>query len=274
MKRIKPKIKSIKVKGLKNTRDLSSLSDLSGLNIKSKIIFRSGRIDKVSEKRRNKFFQDNNITKVIDLRNEVEISEARTIRFPENVQNVKLPILSKAFFGITHEKKMSKALTVDSVKKASTVGEDKYLTSMYQDILTNVESQQLIRQLFQIIIDSNEGAVLYHCQTGKDRTGIVSMLILNILGVDEETIIEDYMASQYFNRKYIKSRLFLLSIAFFIKKDLRRLLVQMLGAKKEYMRDTINFIKYKYGSIEDYLINIIKLTKEDLLKIREKLLNR
>lgn len=37
-----------------------------------------------------------------------------------------------------------------------------------------------------------EGAVLVHCAAGKDRTGVVVALVLEVLGVDREDIVEDY----------------------------------------------------------------------------------
>jgi protein-tyrosine phosphatase len=37
--------------------------------------------------------------------------------------------------------------------------------------------------------------VLLHCAAGKDRTGVVSALLLSLLGVGREAIVDDYMAS-------------------------------------------------------------------------------
>jgi protein-tyrosine phosphatase len=37
---------------------------------------------------------------------------------------------------------------------------------------------------------------LFHCVTGKDRTGVLATLVLDVLGVDDETIIQDYSLSQ------------------------------------------------------------------------------
>jgi protein-tyrosine phosphatase len=37
---------------------------------------------------------------------------------------------------------------------------------------------------------------LFHCVTGKDRTGVLGALILGVLGVDEDTILQDFALSQ------------------------------------------------------------------------------
>jgi protein-tyrosine phosphatase len=44
------------------------------------------------------------------------------------------------------------------------------------------------------------GAVLYHCTTGKDRTGIISALLLGLCGVSDEDIVADYCVSEVYLR--------------------------------------------------------------------------
>ena len=52
-------------------------------------------------------------------------------------------------------------------------------------------------QMYRIIdkILNADTNVLYFCNAGKDRTGVVSALLLEILGYDEAYIIQDYMQS-------------------------------------------------------------------------------
>lgn len=50
------------------------------------------------------------------------------------------------------------------------------------------------RSLFRRLI-ANEGAVVYHCSAGQDRTGMATALIYDVLGVDRETIVKDYHLS-------------------------------------------------------------------------------
>jgi protein-tyrosine phosphatase len=50
------------------------------------------------------------------------------------------------------------------------------------------------RSLYRRIM-ADEGAVLYHCSAGQDRTGIATALLYDLLGVDRETILKDYHLS-------------------------------------------------------------------------------
>ena len=49
--------------------------------------------------------------------------------------------------------------------------------------------------------------LLFHCATGKDRTGVATMIILAALGVSEEIILRDYLLSNYYHRETIQSTL-------------------------------------------------------------------
>ena len=59
--------------------------------------------------------------------------------------------------------------------------------------------QQMIDDKMKNIIDTiinAESKVMYFCTAGKDRTGVVSALILKRLGFSDEIIIDDYMKSK------------------------------------------------------------------------------
>lgn len=45
------------------------------------------------------------------------------------------------------------------------------------------------------LIEGSKDGVLYFCHAGKDRTGIVSAILLRRMGVDRETIVQDYLLS-------------------------------------------------------------------------------
>lgn len=55
------------------------------------------------------------------------------------------------------------------------------------------------RSLFRRLV-AEDGAVLYHCSAGQDRTGIATALLYDVLGVDRETILKDYHLSTTLRR--------------------------------------------------------------------------
>jgi protein-tyrosine phosphatase len=49
---------------------------------------------------------------------------------------------------------------------------------------------------FRAIADAPEGAVLVHCQGGKDRTGLVVAMLLSLAGVPRDEVVADYAISE------------------------------------------------------------------------------
>jgi protein-tyrosine phosphatase len=68
------------------------------------------------------------------------------------------------------------------------------LAEHYRDNL--VKSGSRITAILETMSDADEGAVLFHCQGGQDRTGLISAFLLDIAGVPEETIVADYALTQ------------------------------------------------------------------------------
>lgn len=57
-------------------------------------------------------------------------------------------------------------------------------------------------RIFQLLTTyRHQGACLFHCMAGKDRTGLVAMLLLELANVDDDIIIEDYAATQTFQEE-------------------------------------------------------------------------
>lgn len=73
--------------------------------------------------------------------------------------------------------------------------------NMYEGIEERLVPQ--IRSVFKRLL-ADQGAVVYHCSAGQDRTGIVTALIYEVLGVDRDTILKDYHLSTKFRRPAVE----------------------------------------------------------------------
>lgn len=61
----------------------------------------------------------------------------------------------------------------------------------YMEIAADAHMPQVFR-----LIASAEGGAMVNCQAGKDRTGVVSALLLMLCGVSEDDIVYDYMLTR------------------------------------------------------------------------------
>lgn len=66
--------------------------------------------------------------------------------------------------------------------------------------------QDQVNAVLSTLAEPGTGTAIYHCAGGKDRTGIVSALLLDIAGVSRETIAEDYgLTGQYLHQRNLDS---------------------------------------------------------------------
>lgn len=59
-----------------------------------------------------------------------------------------------------------------------------------------VDGPDRVSKAVRTLIDPDHGPALFHCAAGKDRTGVIAAVILDMLGVTRDAIVEDYMLTE------------------------------------------------------------------------------
>ncbi len=262
-------VRKLPLKKLFNTRDLGGMPAADGKVIRRNRLIRSGKLYKLPQKTVDKL-KKKGVNLVIDLRIFTEREE-----YPDTViegaKYVHLPVLCTATPGITREKSMTKTMAIESRRIKSEFGTaDNYMVAMYKMVLFSDEPAKLLKECLRLIID-NEGCVLWHCSGGKDRAGLVAMLVESLLGVDEKVIVEDYVASHRFQRGRFFWNRFGLMIAPLVPR-FKKILFGMMAAKPRYIIDTMNEVKARYGSVTEYCRQRLDITDADIQKMRQKYL--
>ena len=112
--------------------------------------------------------------------------------------------------------------------------------------------------MFNVLLNTHkDSAVLYHCTAGKDRTGIATALILYALGVDEKTIMADYLASNFYRASDMNRMKKLLIESYHMNESV---VEDVMGVKEKYLQATFDAINNKYGSIDKFLKTEMGLT--------------
>ena len=78
----------------------------------------------------------------------------------------------------------------DRLAPLEMIGADNLLLDLYKTALRERGAE--FAGVMRIIAEAPEGAVLFHCAAGKDRTGLIAALLLLVAGVDQEDIVADY----------------------------------------------------------------------------------
>ncbi len=98
------------------------------------------------------------------------------------------------------------------------------------------------------VVAEAEGPVLYHCAAGKDRTGVVSAVLLGVLGVADAVIALDYADSEATLGAIIER---------LRRQEAYREMIAMLPpdtlrAGRETMEEFLAALRRRYGSVEGY----------------------
>lgn len=122
---------------------------------------------------------------------------------------------------------------------------------------------EVLQALFRRIL-SARGPLLFHCTSGKDRTGMAAALVLSALGAPREAIIADYLASLNFD--------VLASPAFReCPIERREALAPIYLVNRDYMEAMFAAIEGREGSVEAFLLQRLALEPGELTILREKL---
>lgn len=233
-------LKRIPFQTIKNARDLGGFQTLDKKITCWGKIFRTANMDDINDYD-IKLLKEMNISTIIDLRRDEEIKANH-----KNIDKVrdnfiyKHVSLSKGFMRDEEIKKiLERKITI---------------ASTYYDLIDNYKS---VKEILEIIINCKE-AVLFHCQEGKDRTGIITMILYWILNVERCDIIADYEISSA-NLGYVE------------RYDENELYSIFRITNPYTIKDAYAYITRKYHSPEEYF-EYAKIDKTLIEKLKEKML--
>ncbi|WP_333663540.1 tyrosine-protein phosphatase [Chishuiella changwenlii] len=244
--------KEIKLKKVYNLRDLGGIENQDNKKLKTGKIYRSSNLEKLKSSS-FKDLEKLGIKQVIDLRTLQEI-EDKPDHLPSDVEYTNLRAFEDKGDQLTEARKL--------VLKGKVNAEDaeKRMLDFYVEYVT--EKPEVIKQIIHEILDA-EQPVLFHCTAGKDRTGIVSALLMKILNFDDETIFQTYLQSNNQREKIIKKRLKLANNLHFLypKMDIG-VLEKLSWIERSYLQKSFDTIDEKYGSMDNYIREVLGISDE------------
>lgn len=240
-----------KIKKITNFRTIGNIKNIDGRILKEGKIYRSAHLHKL-KKKSVKTLENLGIKEIIDLRNSKEISQKPDV-IPQNVDYKNY----SAFEDEGDQLNQAKKLVLKGKVKGSDANQR--MLDFYKTYAT--ENPEVIKKIIHEILDA-ENPVLYHCTAGKDRTGIITALILTILKFDKATIENDYLLSNNYREKLVQKRLHLAHNLHFIypKMDLN-VIEKLSWVEKNYLDAAFLEIDKKYGSIDAYIHENLEISE-------------
>ncbi|WP_439448279.1 tyrosine-protein phosphatase [Stenotrophomonas sp. ATs4] len=119
-------------------------------------------------------------------------------------------------------------------------------------------SKPQFKQVFQRIAAQQDGAVLFHCTAGKDRTGIIAGLLLDLAGVPKAEIVHNYAISAHYLEGQPKDSAMNTQIMALVKQnpEIGRRMAGMAGTAPDNMEQFLAALHSQYGGAEGYLKSI------------------
>ncbi len=192
--------KHINFKGMTNLRDLGGMTNVFEKKIKSNLLFRSDHLHNATQADMEKL-KKLGVRYILDLRNLEERTEQPDQKI-EGITYIPMSLSPERNAGIAKDKKSREELQKDAIKKAS--ADPKFffyeMSGYYADYATVPYTFEQMHNFFQTLLQTN-GGVLWHCAGGKDRTGILTVLLCEVLQIPKKDIEADYLATNLYKQK-------------------------------------------------------------------------
>lgn len=260
-----PKGGRLPLQNLWNTRDLGAIITEDERHILPRRLLRSGDLYHLSLADQRALCEEYRLTKVIDLRTEAEVQERPDTILP-GVEYYRIPVLDEARPGITHIREMDR----EFLKTQKDPG--KIMKRAYEDILNDEYSVKQYARFVDVLLHHENGAVLWHCSTGKDLTGIATAILLCALGVSRNEIREDYRRTDgYLEKDMVYTKRLLESYPDMGEQEMENAKI-FFTTEQQWIAGAASVLEKNYGSVEQFLKKGLYLTPKAQEELREKYL--
>jgi protein-tyrosine phosphatase len=254
--------RSLGIVSIPNLRDMGGYKTTSGATVTRGLVYRSNQLNKISASDML-LLAKLNLKYDFDLRTAAE-NKANPDELPAGVKNVWLDVLADV--PASGPANLTSLLT--DPKNANTeLGDGKVealFKQAYRHCISLPSAKAAYRKLFLSLGDKNQLPALFHCATGKDRTGWAAAALLTLLGVPKEVVMKDYMRSN----EYILPMYDTLIQKFVAAGGSPSIPAAIFGVKEEYLNAAFDEVQTKYGSIEKYFSEGLGITVDQQTALR------
>lgn len=236
-------------------------------HVRTGLVFRSDALNTLTSAEQSALRADG-VTEVLDLRTAAEISAAPD-QLPSSINHVAVSIDDTALVNTTNA-----AISGGPAKQVALLGNGKaqqLMVQLYRQMITDATDRRQLATALTDIANTN-APIMYHCTAGKDRTGLVSALLLTALGVPRATVSDDYLQSNTDLKASNDAQIAKLEQAGLVTTATAPLLTPILDVDKSYLDASFNQIAQSYGSFDNFLTKGLGLDNTILTKLRQRLI--
>jgi protein-tyrosine phosphatase len=237
---------SLGISSIPNLRDLGGYQTSDGATIAGGLVYRSNQLSGIPP-------EDMATLAALGLKNAYDLRttterEARPEELPPGVTYVVLDVLedSPQAGPAQLERLMADPAAANTALGGGQV--EAGFQESYREFISLPSAQEGFRTLFLALGDEDQLPAVFHCTTGKDRTGWAAAAFLTLMGVPRNIVVEDYLRSnEYIIPAYQEA-----IDAFVEAGGEPDIPTAILGVKPEYLDAAFGEMEARYGSIENY----------------------
>jgi protein-tyrosine phosphatase len=143
------------------------------------------------------------------------------------------------------------------------------MRNVYRSFVEAPEARAAFAELLRHIAEAEDGATVFHCAAGKDRTGWAAALLLHVAEVDDATILEDYLLTNTFSSATRDKYLGL--VREHLGEDKVEVYELAMLVREDYLHEAYAAADAAYGSRLGYLRDGLGLTEDEVSRLRAKL---
>lgn len=239
-------IRHIEFANLCNFRDVGGYAAKDGRTVRWQRLYRADSLgwlagDDLAA------FRALRVRTVLDLRHSSEIERGGRVPETEGLSYLNLPVEGRRW---------------DVSAFREEVGVARYLADRYLEVTEDGVGN--LRAAVETVAREDSAPVVIHCAAGKDRTGLLTALILSLAGVGEDDIVADYALTGLATERFI---------ADWRKRHPEDPIWPGFGlAPAEAMRLFLADLSARHGSIERYVSQVLQVDRGTIAELRENLL--
>ncbi|MGW0039745.1 tyrosine-protein phosphatase [Gordonia sp. NPDC003376] len=251
---------------LPNLRDLGGWRAADGKSVRPGVLFRSTDFSSLTDADVAPF-ESLGVRTIYDLRSSAEREALPDPTLPD-VTDIHLDVLADAATAVPANlgKILADPKTVAMATKELSGGKARELIAeTYQGIVSLPSALRSYQSFYRGLLGDHPHPSLFHCTTGKDRTGWAAASFLTLMGVAEDDVFHDYLLT---NDRLVPALKPIFDEFAGAGGD-PDVLLPVLGVDRSYLETALTEVDNRYGGIEGYFTQGLGIDEGAQNKLRD-----
>ncbi|HIG42645.1 MAG: tyrosine-protein phosphatase [bacterium] len=247
-----------------NFRELGGIRSADGRAIHWGKLYRSSNLSMLSDTDQL-FLEELNIRHVVDFRldNELASSGYDRVRPDSGIRLIRMPIGDAKELKYTRDNMLAGEFQEADAREL--------LKAEYR--LYIKKFTPVFREWAHSLLDEENYPMVFHCSTGKDRTGVATALVLLMLDVPMNRVMEDYLDTNRFIKDWVYFEIGTMKTIGMVGKIDMDAVKVLYGAEKEYLEAAFTVMRDQYGTIDNYIEQGLEISQQNRETLKSILLN-